>query len=330
MARLLITQPLLPDALAAVDTSGVDVEHRTDPIPLPHDELTARAADVDGLVTLLTDRVDAVLLEANAHLRVVSNVAVGFDNIDVEAATRLGIAVTHTPDVLTDATADLTWALLLAAARRVVEADAYTRAGRYERWVIEQEHLGIDVTAQTLGIYGMGKIGHAVARRGAHGFGMDVIYCDVNPLPAEDEEALGARRVAFDELLERSDFLSLHAPLLPSTRHAIDADALRRMKPTAILVNSARGPLIDEHALVDALHAGEIRGAALDVYEREPELAAGLAELRSSVVLLPHLGSATEHTRHQMCEMAVRDAVAVLRGEQPAHLVNRDVDLSHA
>lgn len=321
MARLLVTQPLLDDAMKEFRDGAVDITVREDPAPLSGSELRSQARDYDGLVTLLTDRVDADFLEANPHLQVVSNVAVGYDNIDVSAASAHGVVVTNTPGVLTETTADLTWALLLAAARRVPEADAYMRAGRYERWVIAQEHLGVDVFGQTLGIVGMGQIGQAVARRAAHGFAMDVCYYDPRPLQAERNAELGIRPVPLDELLETSDFVSLHAPLNKQTYHLVDAAALERMKPSAILVNPGRGPLVDEQALVDALRRGEIRGAGLDVYEAEPAMAPGLADLRESVVLLPHLGSATRRTRREMCRMALGDAVAVLSGAQPQHAV---------
>ncbi len=323
--RLSITQAIFSDVVDEFADDDVEISMRDQITPLPPEELARLAADSDGLVTLLTDRIDAAFLEANRHLKVVANVAVGFDNIDVPAATALGIPVTNTPGVLVEATADLAWALLLGAARRVPEADRYLREGRYRQWEIRQEHLGVDVYGATLGIFGLGEIGRAVARRASHGFAMEVLYYDVVRLDAEEEEALGVGFVEFDELLARSDFISLHAPLVPATRHAFGAEQFERMKPSAILVNTARGPLVDEAALADALERGVIRGAALDVYEREPAVDPGLLEQTESVVLLPHLGSATERTRREMCRMALRNALAALHGERPETPVNPEV-----
>ena len=321
MKRLLVSQPLLPEVEAEFQPSAVDVTFRAEATPMTAEELRDCAGSYDGLVTLLTDRIDSEFLTANPQLKVVSNVAVGFDNIDVTAAKQRGVIVTNTPDVLTETTADLAWALLLSAARRVPEADQYMREGRYERWEVKQPHLGVDVFGQRLGILGMGKIGQAVARRGFQGFGMEVLYHDVVRRPPEFEAQLGIRYVEFDELIQSSDFLSLHAPLTPDTKHVIDADALSRMQAHAILINTARGPLIDEQALAEALEQGHIRGAALDVYEHEPRINERLRVHRTSTVLLPHLGSATRRTRLEMCRMALTDALRVLNGEAPLHPV---------
>ena len=268
-----------------------------------------------GLVCLLTDRVDQATLAANPGLRVIANVAVGVDNIDVDAARRLGVVVTNTPDVLTEATADLTLALLLAVARRIPEGDAFARSGRWDGWELLPEHLGLDVCGRTLGIFGMGRIGQAVARRAALGFGMPVLYHRRHRLPREQEKRLHARYVGFDELLERSDVVSLHAPLTERTHHVIGAAELARMRPHAILINTARGPLVDEAALAEALAAGRIAGAGLDVFEREPTVHPALAARRERVVLLPHVGSATRSTRRRMAQIALANAFAVLRGE---------------
>ncbi len=255
---------------------------------------------VEGLLCLLTDRVDRELLERADRLRVVANMAVGVDNIDVTAARRLGITVTNTPEVLTDATADLAFALLLAAARRVPWGDRLVRGGGFQGWG-PLMGLGFDVTERTLGIVGAGRIGRAVAER-ASGFRMEVLF---------HRRAGG---VPLDELLERSDFVSIHCPLTPETRHLIGEPELRRMKPRAVLVNTARGPIVDERALVRALGAGWIGAAGLDVFEEEPRIAPGLADL-PNVVLAPHVGSATFATRARMAEMAARNIVAALRGE---------------
>jgi lactate dehydrogenase-like 2-hydroxyacid dehydrogenase len=242
----------------------------------------------------------------------------------VAAATRAGVAVTNTPRVLTEATADLAFALLLATARRVPEGDAFLREGRYTHWRVRQEQTGVDVHGATLGLFGLGQIGRAVARR-ARGFDMTVLYHDVQPLPDEDEAALGVAYVPFEELLARSDFVSVHAPLTDTTRHRFDAAAFAAMKPTAMLINTARGPIVDEAALAAALRDGVVAGAGLDVYEREPEVDPLLLKLRERVVLLPHLGSATGATRREMCRTAARNARDVLLGKRPENLVNAEV-----
>jgi glyoxylate reductase len=254
---------------------------------------------VDALLCLLTDRIDARVLEAADRLRIVANMAAGTDNVDLAAAGRLGVAVTNTPDVLSEATADMAFALLLAVARRLVEGDRWVRAGRFQGWSPDLL-LGLDVHGRTLGIVGSGRIGRAMARR-AEGFGMRVL-------------ARGRREgPPLEELLERADFVSLHVPLTAETRHLIGARELRRMQPHAVLVNTARGPVVDEAALVRALREGWIAGAGLDVYEREPALEPGLAELEY-VVLAPHVGSATHGTRARMAEIAADNVIACLAG----------------
>ncbi len=265
---------------------------------------------VDALVCLLTDVVDTGVLERADRLAIVANMAAGTDNVDVAAAGRLGIAVSNTPDVLTDATADLAWALLLAAARRVAWGDRLVRAGGFTGWS-PTLGIGADVTGKTLGIIGPGRIGRAVAER-ARGFRMEVI--------SHGRNSSGA----LDDLLERSDFVSLHLPLTEQTHHLIGRRELLRMRPHAVLVNTARGPLIDERALVRALREGWIGAAGLDVFEAEPRLAPGLTEL-SNVVLVPHLGSATVGTRDAMAEVAARNVVAALRGEEIPNLVAQKV-----
>ncbi len=270
--------------------------------------------EADALLCLLTDRVDAALLDAAPRLRVVANAVVGYEHVDLTACRARGIAVTNTPDVLTEATADLTWALLLATVRGLPRAERSLRAGQFHGWGFH-DHLSADLHGATLGIFGMGRIGRAVARR-AGAFGMRVAYHSRSKLPEEDAAALGARFVRRDELIGASDVLSLHAPLTPETRHWLDAEALRGMRPSACLVNTARGALVDEGALVDALREGRLAGAGLDVYEHEPRIHPGLLEL-PNVVLLPHIGSATRATRTRMAVLAARNAAAVLSGEPP-------------
>jgi len=270
--------------------------------------------DADALLCLLTDRVDQALLDRAPRLRVVANAVVGYEHVDVKACAARGIVVTNTPNVLTEATADLTWALILATVRRLPQAERSLRAGEFHGWGF-WDYLGGDLTGATLGIYGMGRIGRAVARR-AGGFGMRVVYHSRTPLPADDEAALAVSRVGFDELLAASDVLTLHAPATPETRHAFNADALRRMKPGSYLVNTARGPLLDEAALAEVLRDGPLAGAGLDVYEREPAIEPALLQL-PNVVLLPHVGSATRDTRTGMAMLAARNAHAVLTGQPP-------------
>ncbi|HEX8454835.1 MAG TPA: D-glycerate dehydrogenase [Longimicrobium sp.] len=269
--------------------------------------------EAQALLCLLTDRVDAALLERAPRLRVVANAVVGYEHVDVAACRARGIVVTNTPDVLTGATADLAWALILAAVRRLPQAERSLRAGEFAGWGF-WDYLGGDLEGRTLGIFGMGRIGKAVARR-AGGFGMHVVYHSRTPLSPDDEETLRAERVEFDDLLARSDVLSLHAPLTPETRHAFSRDALRRMRPGSVLINTARGALVDEAALVDALRDGPISAAGLDVYEHEPAVHPGLLEL-PNVILLPHIGSATRGTRTEMAMLAARNVHAVLGGRQ--------------
>jgi len=259
------------------------------------------------------------VLEAAPRVRIVANVAVGFDNLDVPAGTHAGVVMTNTPGVLDDTTADLAFSLLLCTARRLAEGDRLMRTGTWDGWGIMQL-LGHDVHHATLGIVGFGRIGRGVARR-ALGFDMTVLYSDEYPAQPEVEKELRATRVPFEELLARSDFVTLHTPLLPGTRHLINRKSLQKMKPAACLINTSRGPVIDEAALVEALRDGTIAGAGLDVYENEPKLAAGLAQLEN-VVLLPHIGSASYATRGKMAEMAARNVIAFFAGETPPNALN--------
>lgn len=264
--------------------------------------------EADALLCLLTDQIDAGLLDKAPCLRIIANAAVGFNNIDVAACHERGIVVTNTPDVLSEATADLTWALILCTVRRVPQAERSLRAGEFRGWGM-WDHLGGDLQGATLGIFGMGRIGQAVARRAAP-FGMRVRYASRRPVDVPYE------RVEWETLLSTSDILSLHAPLTPETHHILDHRALARMKPGSYLINTARGPLVDEAALVDALRDGPLAGAGLDVYEHEPEITPGLLEL-NNVVTLPHIGSATPATRNGMAMLAAQNAHAVLSGNPP-------------
>lgn len=270
----------------------------------------------DALICLLTDPIGSDILEQAPRLKIIANVAVGYENIDVAAAAEKGIVVTNTPDVLTEATADQTFALLLAAARRIPEADHTIRSEPFPAWSLQQPLTGFDVAGKVLGIVGAGRIGSAVARRGHHGFGMPVLYHSRARKPDLDAE-LQARHVSLETLLEQSDFVCIHVPLTPETYHMFNADAFARMKPTAILVNVSRGAVVDEAALVHALQHRIIAGAALDVFEHEPVLHPGLSALREHVVLAPHLGSATVETRNAMADIAVRNVLAVLSGRPP-------------
>jgi glyoxylate reductase len=290
---------------------------------MPRGELLERVAGKVGMMAMLTDRVDDELLErAGPGLRVVANFAVGFDNLDLEACTARGVLATNTPDVVTEATADLAWALLLAAARRVAEGDRFLRART--PWIWGPEFfLGFEVHGKTLGVIGLGRIGQAVARRAA-GFGMPVLYTARRRLDPEREAALGVAWRELDQLLAEADFVSIHTGLSPATHHLIGPERLARMKPTAVLVNTARGPIVDEAALAEALRAGRLGAAGLDVFEREPEVHPDLLEL-DNVTIVPHLGTSTLETRVAMGMMAADNLLAALEGRRPPNLLNPEV-----
>ena len=307
MARCLVTRELPGRALDRLRAAH-EVDVWPWPLPPPPTDLHQRAAGAHGLLTLLTDQVDTELLDAAPDLRAIANLAVGTDNIDVEAATARGIAVGNTPDVLTETTADLAFALMLAAARRLPEAVAAVQAGEWLTWE-PAGFLGRDVHGATLGIVGMGRIGEAVARRAA-GFDMTVLHTS------------RSGGVPLTQLLERADFVSLHCPLTPETHHLIDAQALQRMKPTAILVNTARGPIVDTEALAAALHDDQIAGAALDVTDPEPLPADHPLLQAPNLLVVPHIGSATHATRERMAHLAVDNLLAALAGEPMPHPVN--------
>jgi glyoxylate reductase len=305
----------IPDAGLERITSETDADLWPDELPPPRDELLRRVAGVDGLLALLTDRVDDELLDAaGPQLRVVSNYAVGFDNVDVAACTRRGIPVGNTPGVLTETTADLAFALLMAVARRLVEGDAYVRAGHWQTWG-PMLLLGRDIHHATLGIVGFGRIGREMAKR-ARGFDMRVLYYDLHRASPEDEAALDATSVPLDELLAESDFVSLHTVLSDETRHLLDAAAFARMKPGSILINTSRGPVVDHDALVVALRDGPLGGAGLDVTDPEPlPVDHPLVGLPNCLVV-PHIASASKATRDRMAEMAAANLLAGLRGER--------------
>jgi lactate dehydrogenase-like 2-hydroxyacid dehydrogenase len=317
-SAVLVTRRIFPEAVAFL-RERAEVEYVESDDALAPDELIARSRGKQGIVAQLTDRFNAEQLARLEGVRVISDVAVGYDNVDLEAATRHGILITNTPDVLTDTTADLAFALMLATARRLIEGHQYVHSGQWRRWAIDLL-AGHDVHHKTLGIVGMGRIGQAVARRG-RGFSMRILYSDTRRVPEEIERDLGLEWVDRERLLRESDFVSLHVPLMESTRHLIGAAELAVMKPTAILVNTSRGPVVDEAALAEALAAGRIGGAGLDVFEREPQVHPGLLKL-ANVVLEPHIGSATIDTRRGMSMLAARNCAEALEGRRPPNLVN--------
>ena len=286
--------------------------------PLSRDELKTMIRDCDGVITLLSDTMDKEIIDAAPNLKVIANYAVGYNNIDIDYATRRSIRVTNTPDVLTPATADLAWALLMAVSKRIVEADAFVRAGKFKGWAPEL-FLGHDVTGKTLGIIGAGRIGQAVGRR-AKGFEMTLLYHSRSPKPNFEAET-GARRVSLEVLLQSSDFVSLHCPLTEETYHLLNEQRFKSMKKGSILINTARGPVVDEAALVQALKYGPLAGAGLDVYENEPQVHPELLKMKN-VVLLPHIGSATTETRNEMARMVARNIIAVLEQGRPVNPVN--------
>ncbi|MZP28769.1 D-glycerate dehydrogenase [Heliobacterium undosum] len=301
-----------------------DVTMHDDLRLLSKEEILEGVKDKDALLALLSDNIDAEIIRAAPNLKVIANYGAGFNNIDVAAATARRIPVTNTPAVSTDATAELTWGLILSIARRIVEGDKNTRAGRFTGWA-PLYHLGTEVTGKTLGIIGMGNIGKAVAKR-AKGFDMKVIYYTRNRLSPELEREFNAEYLPLEDVLKQSDFLTFHVSYNPSMRHMIGARELHMMKPTAFLINAARGPLVEESALLEALRNKTIAGAALDVYEFEPKITPGLEQL-DNVVLCPHLGNATVETRTAMAEIAAKNVIAVLKGDRALTPVNPQIYL---
>jgi len=287
----------------------------------PREEVLRSVRDKEGLICLLTEKINDELLRAAPKLRITANVAVGYDNIDVDACTRRGVAVTNTPGVLDETTADFAWTLLMAVARRISEGEALARSGNWKGWNLDQL-CGSDVWGKTLGLVGFGRIGRAVARR-ASGFSMKIIYTDAMRAAEDVERSLNTEFRDMNALLAESDFISLHVPLLPETRGLFDAPKFYRMKPTAFLINTSRGPVVDEAALVAALEAKKIAGAALDVYENEPFIHSGLK--RPNVVLTPHQASASIETRSKMAVMAANNIVSFFKGQRPANMLNPDL-----
>jgi glyoxylate reductase len=309
------------DAARKILNESCETEYWAKPERPPREEVLRRVKDKDGLICLLTEKVNEELLKAAPKLRIAANVAVGFDNIDVAACTKRGVAATNTPGVLDETTADFAWTLMMAVARRLGEAEALARSGNWKNWDLDQL-VGTDVWGKTLGIVGFGRIGRAVARR-ASGFRMRVIYTDAVRTPEEVERELKAEFREMDALLAESDFVSLHVPLLPDTRGLFNAPKFHRMKPTAFLINTSRGPVVDEAALVAALEDGEIAGAGLDVYENEPLIHPGLK--RSNVVLAPHVASASLETRTKMACIAAENVVTLFAGKGPPNILNPEV-----
>jgi lactate dehydrogenase-like 2-hydroxyacid dehydrogenase len=313
---------MIPQEGLDIVLAACDAEVNTDDRPLSQAEITAKVADKEGLLCLLTDDINDAILGAGPQLKVVANVAVGYDNIDLQAATRRKIIVTNTPGVLDDTTADFTWCLLLASARRLAEAERYIRAGKYTGWGI-MLLCGEDIFGKTLGICGLGRIGRGVAKR-ARGFDMRILYTDAVQAPTAIERELGVQFVDKETLFREADFVTLHVPLSPQTLHYVSSKELMMMKKTAHLINASRGPVVDEVALVQATQARRIAGAGLDVYEHEPAMAAGLAQL-DHVTLAPHIASASVETRMKMAVMAATNLVEALQGRRPPNIVNPDI-----
>jgi len=316
--RVLVTREVFDDALDHLGRH-FEVESNPSDTPFTPAQLTERLSDKDGALITLTERIDAALLARCPKLKAVCNIAVGYNNIDLKACSERGVLATNTPGVLDDSTADFTWALILATARRVSEAERYLRAGAWKGWKLKQ-FLGTDVHHATLGILGMGRIGQACARR-ARGFDMTVLYHNTRRLSAEVEKSCHAAYVSLDELLARADILTIHLPYSPATHHIMGARELAKMKPTAILIHAARGGVVDDAALVEALKRGTIAAAGLDVFENEPALNPEFLKL-DNAVLTPHIASSTETTRRRMAMMAAENLVAALTTGHPPNLLN--------
>ena len=318
--KILVTHRLFEEPRAKL-AGHFEVEYWSDSDRPPRAEVLRRVGDKEGLICLLTEKIDDELLAAAPRLRSVANIAVGYDNIDLDACTRRDVAVSNTPGVLDETTADFAWTLLMAVARRLIEGDALARSGEWKGWNLDQL-CGADVWGKTLGLLGFGRIGRAVARR-AGGFGMRAIYNDAVRAPREIEVQLNAEYMERDNVIKQADFLSLHVPLLPDTRGLIGPRELALMKPSAFLINTSRGPVVQEAALIFALEQHQIAGAALDVFEREPQIGHGL--LRPNVVLAPHLASASLETRTRMATMAADNTIAFFENRQPPNILNPSV-----
>lgn len=316
--KILVTREIFDDTLAYLQDRFDVTANQGDNILRP-EELAREMADKEGALITLTERVDTKLLSHCPKLKVVCNIAVGFNNIDLDACNAFGVMATNTPGVLDDTTADFTWALILGTARRLTEAEAYLRSGQWQKWELKQL-LGLDVHHATLGIIGLGRIGQAVARRAA-GFEMTLLYYDTRRADESIEKQLNCKYVSLEELLEKSDIVTIHVPLSPATHHLIGAREIARMKKTAILINAARGGIVDDAALVKALKNGVIAGAGLDVFEGEPKINPEFLDL-TNVVLAPHIASSSEQTRRKMAMMAAENLVVALSGNIPPNLLN--------
>lgn len=319
--KILITKRVYPEAVEFLK-GRFEVDYEGTNAGLTTEQLIARSRGCTAVVSQLTDKLGADVIARLEGVRIIANVAVGYDNIDVPAATARGIAVTNTPGVLTETTADFAFTLLMATARRIPEAHAFVHSGEWKTWLIDLL-AGQDIYGATLGLVGLGRIGAAVARR-ARGFGMRILYCDAMAAPVEVENELGATRVGMEELLREADFVSLHVPLTAETKHLIGKNELELMKPTAVLINTSRGPVVDEAALAEALEKKTIWAAGLDVFEAEPKVHERLLKL-DNVVLAPHIASASVATRRRMSMMAAENAAAALDGKRPANILNPEV-----
>jgi glyoxylate reductase len=321
MARIYITRHIPDIGINLLRSAGHTVDVSMKDGVLTRDELlqALRAQPYDAVVPLLTDTIDAEVFAAVPTAKIFANYAVGYNNISLPDAQSHGVTITNTPGVLNDSVAEFTIALMLAVAKRVVEADTFTRTGSYKGWAPELLN-GFDLKGKTLGILGAGRIGYEVARRAQHGFDMKVLYTDVAEVPAFHDALTATYKRTPEEVLREADVITLHVPLLPTTEHLMNAERIALMKPSAILINTSRGPVVDEAALVQALQKGTIRGAGIDVYEHEPALAKGLTAL-PNVVLTPHIASATEETRNEMSHMVAQNILDFLNGEVPPHVV---------
>jgi glyoxylate reductase len=318
IGKVFVARPIFQETVELLQLETEVAANLEDRV-LSKPELIEKLQNVDGVLSFTTDTVDREVIERSPRLKVIANFGVGYNNVDWNAATELGVIVTNTPGVLTETTADLAWSLLMTAARRVAEGDRLVRAGKFKMWGPKML-LGYDVFGKTLGLVGLGRIGQAVARR-ARGFDMKILFYNPRPVAGTILDQLGVESVSLEELYRRSDFISLHAPLLPETTHLLNDRAFTMMKRTCIVINSSRGPVVDEKALVRALKAGEIAGAALDVYEREPQIEPELLTMEN-VVLAPHIGSASHETRLKMAMMAADNLLSALKGLKPRNLVN--------
>lgn len=319
--KIFVTRPIPEVGIKMLKDKGFDVviNDAAADRAATKEELLGGIKDSDAVLSVLTDKITAEVVDAGTVLKVIANYAVGFDNIDTEAAKQKNIMVTNTPGVLTDTVAEHTFALMLSIAHRISEADRFTRAGKYHAWG-PQMLLGTDLSGKTLGVVGLGRIGSRVAHHAVKGFGMKVVYTDPKP-NSEFEKEYGAQFTqSLEDLLKQCDFISIHVPLLPETQHLINEERLGLMKPTSYLINTSRGPIVDEKALARALREKWIRGAALDVFEFEPEIAPALKEL-DNVIITPHIASATEETRNKMAEMAAQNIIDALEGRVPPNLI---------